>query len=156
MFGKKIRKIFHEKVAFEISLEGCAGFHHKDRRRKNVHDRDYSIFLIGNFPLNIVRTNSLNYQYPQIPLRVSCYLFLSPCPETALWDVEKHVLWWAKSYFHLSTSTFKGRNDKWDAEPFLLVQIKYAVEINWMHTHHSPHCRPPIHQLSPSDNSPQL
>lgn len=80
---------------------------------------------------------------------------LSPYPETGPWDGKKHAAWWAKRYCHLSTPAFKDRNDKWGAEPLLLVQIKYALKIGRMHTHHS-HSWPPIYQLSPSANSPQL
>ena len=63
---------------------------------------------------------------------------------------------WAKPCCHSSTPTSKGRNDKWNAEPLTLGQIKYALKIDRVHVHHSPHCRPPIYQLSPGDNSPQL
>lgn len=81
--------------------------------------------------------------------------FLSSYPETKLWNIHKRVVWWAKSYCHLSTPTFKGRHDKWNPGPLIRGQIKYALKIDRTHTHHSPHCSLPIYQLSPSDNSPQ-
>ena len=85
----------------------------------------------------------------------SATFFLS-YPEAEQWNVDKPVVWWAKPCCHSSTPTSKGRNDKWNAEPLTLGQIKYALKIDRVHVHHSPHCRPPIYQLSPGDNSPQL
>ena len=65
-------------------------------------------------------------QYPQLPPEIRGFLFLSLYPEIEPQDIEKHVVWWAKSSCHLSTPAFKDRNDKWNAEALLLVQIKYV------------------------------